>query len=311
MRSARPRLVLTLGDPAGIGPEIVVKALARKEVRRLAEFVIVGHAEFLPPLRGVACCAPEPWRGRRPTPGRWSVHTGRASLAYVEAAVALCQSGMADAMVTAPICKAAWQRAEAGVPGHTELLAARCGGLRPVMMLVGGGLRVALATIHEPLARVPRLLTAERIVAIAEILHRDLRARFGLPRPRLAILGVNPHAGEEGCLGQEEARIIRPAVQRLQRRRIRAVGPLPADTAFHQMRGGHYDAVLAMYHDQGLGPLKTVAFETGVNVTLGLPIVRTSPDHGTAFDIAGQNRARPDSLIAAIRLAAEMVGAHG
>ncbi len=326
MPTSKPRIALTLGDPAGIGPEIVAAVLRRTAVTRRARIQVVGHDAVLERAHralqepagksksahpAASCLEPMPLRGKPPSPGRWSKRTGRLSLAYVEAAVDLCRRGEADAVVTAPICKAAWQEAGVRFPGHTELLAARCGVRQVVMLLVGGGLRVALVTIHEPLARVPRLVTTERIVAVGRVLAKELERSFGLERPRLAVLGLNPHAGEEGRLGREEERAIRPAVRRLRRGRIDAVGPLPADTAFHCARSGDYTAVLAMYHDQGLGPLKTVAFDTGVNVTLGLPIVRTSPDHGTAFDIAGRGVASDRSLLAAIHTATDMIEARG
>jgi 4-hydroxythreonine-4-phosphate dehydrogenase len=268
----------------------------------------VAEAPVFPEAGRLVVHDPAPLAGRIPAFGRPGVRTGRASLGYVEAAIGLSLSGAADALVTGPIAKAAWAKAGADVPGHTELLARRSGGARPVMMLVGGGLRVALVTTHLALRDVPGAVTRAAVRESGRILGRELRAGWGIAAPRIAVLGLNPHAGEAGRFGDEEARAVRPAVRDLVRAGVDARGPLPADTAFHAARTGRYDAVLAMYHDQGLGPLKTVAFETGVNVTLGLPIVRTSVDHGTAFDIAGTGKADARSALEAIRLAVTLAG---
>ncbi len=311
----KPVIAITLGDPAGIGPEVVLKALAQPAIQKLADFRVIGSAEilrFYARLLGLpmpACEIDEtiPWpQQKKMRPGRWSQTTGCVSLSWVERAIDLCLSGETHAMVTAPICKAAWQAAGSAFTGHTELLERRTNTSRAVMMFVAGRLRLALATIHRPLAEVPRLLTPQGIASVAIIVAAALRRHFGLRRARLAILGLNPHAGEEGCLGDEEKKIIKPAIALLRRKGINAIGPLPADTAFYRAFAGAWDAVLAMYHDQGLAPLKAVAFDTAVNVTLGLPIIRTSPDHGTAFDIAGKNLAQPSSLVEAIKLAAAM-----
>ncbi len=325
---AKPRLVVTLGDPGGIGPEVVAKALTAPHVRRAADILLLGDMRLLHRatrkrdsvsaldlirvdepvfVKGIAVYNPVPYRGRLPKPGKWTRTTGRLSLAWVEEGIRLCREGLADALVTGPVCKAAWKAAGSRYPGHTELLAARCRTKRAVMMLTGGGLRVALTTVHIPLRQVVRKLTCERLVETGAILDADLRRHFRLDEPRIAVLGLNPHAGEEGNIGTEEARLVAPAIQRLRRRKIDAVGPVPADTAFHQARQGRYDAVLAMYHDQGLAPLKTLAFDTGVNVTLGLPIIRTSVDHGTAFDLVGSGRANEASCVAALELAIDMV----
>lgn len=327
MRKCKPVIALTLGDPAGVGPEVAAMALAKRSVRDLASFVIVGHDavlreacqrcgvrlawEVLDRKRltvpaGIGLVEPSSLAGKAPRPGRWTARTGRLSLACVETAITLCIGGVVNAMVTGPICKAAWGKAGADWPGHTELLAARTGTDDFVMMLAGGGLRVALVTIHEPLAAVPELVTREKVESTVRVVHEGLKRDFGLKLPRIAVLGLNPHAGEEGRLGNEEAAVLQPAVNSLRRANIDAIGPIPADTAFHAAMNGGYDAVVAMYHDQGLGPLKTVAFDTGVNITLGLPIVRTSVDHGTAFDIAGTGTANPASCIAAIRTAVLM-----
>jgi 4-hydroxythreonine-4-phosphate dehydrogenase len=257
--SSRPRIGITLGDPAGIGPEIVAKALASRKLDRRFDYEVVGA-------------------------GRQAVETGAKR----------CLTGELAGLVTGPITK----RLVAPFPGQTELLAHLAGTKKFAMMLVGGPLRVALVTIHAPLRDVPGLITGRRIREVIELTEEFCR-RIGIKRPRIGVAGLNPHAGEGGLLGDEERRIIAPAVKR-----ARAVGPLPADTLFHKHYRGEFDAVVAMYHDQGLPPLKMIAFDTGVNITLGLPFVRTSPDHGTARDIAGQGIARPDSLIAAINLAA-------
>ena len=323
--SQRPRIALTLGDPLGIGPEIICKALADVALMEAARILIIGEPHYL----RLACAAtglrphyeeraapefadtpgiynPCEWVGDYPAPGAWTAESGRQSLEYVKFAACLCLAHTADALVTCAISKAAWKAAGGNWPGHTELLGELCGGEREVMMLAGGGLRVALATIHEPLARVPGLLSRGRIVDTAQILADDLRRRFGLARPRIAVLGLNPHAGEDGHIGREEIDHIAPAVRELCAQGINATGPLPADTAFHRMLQGEFNAILAMYHDQGLAPLKTLAFDSGVNITLGLRLIRTSVDHGTAFDIAGSGRASAESLRQALLTAADM-----
>ncbi len=325
-----PRLALTLGDPAGVGPEVIVRALADRGLARQVRPVVVGDAEILKraaqvcrvklKIIPVTAAAPD-WAapgvvpvlaaakaGKNVVPGRWTRHTGQASLAAVTAAVRLVLGGDADALVTAPICKEAWRAAGAHYPGHTELLAALCRSRAYAMMFVGGPFRLVLATIHEPLARVPRLLTAARIIETALIGARELKRRFGIERPKLAVAGLNPHAGEGGLFGREEIRVIGPAVKALARRRdLVATGPYPPDTLFAQAAGGAFDLIVCMYHDQGLIPFKLAALHSGVNVTAGLPLIRTSPDHGTAFALAGTGRALPGSMAAAIRTAAEMV----
>jgi 4-hydroxythreonine-4-phosphate dehydrogenase len=274
----RPRIGITLGDVAGIGPEIVAKALASGKLDKRFRYEVIGN----------------PLTKRRADAADWVVEGAKR-----------CLAGELAALVTAPISKKLLRDAGYRFEGHTELLAHIARTKRFAMMLVGGPLRVALVTIHVPLAKVPRLLSMKKIIEVIELSH-DMCRRFGIRHPRIGVAGLNPHAGESGLLGDEERRIIAPAVRRAARKKINVTGPWPADTLFHKAYHGEFDAVVAMYHDQGLAPLKMIAFDSGVNLTLGLPFVRTSPDHGTAFDIAGKNIARPDSMIAAINLAANL-----
>jgi 4-hydroxythreonine-4-phosphate dehydrogenase len=274
----RRRIGITLGDVAGIGPEIVAKALASRKLDKRFDYEVIGN----------------PKTKRRADAIDWIIQGAER-----------CLAGELAGLVTAPISKQLLRDAGYPFEGHTELLAHVARTRRFAMMLVGGPLRVSLATIHVPLAKVPRMLSKRRIIEVIELSH-DLCKRLAIRRPKIGVAGLNPHAGEGGLLGHEEQRIIAPAVRRAVRKGIRAVGPLPADTLFHKAYHGEFDAVVAMYHDQGLAPLKMIAFDTGVNLTLGLPFVRTSPDHGTAFDIAGKGIAKPDSMIAAINLAARL-----
>ncbi|HEY6000743.1 MAG TPA: 4-hydroxythreonine-4-phosphate dehydrogenase PdxA, partial [bacterium] len=251
-----------------------------------------------------------PERDPLPPLGRPGAAGGRAALEALSEAICLALDGRVAGIVTAPISKEAIRAAGSPFPGHTELLAAFTGTKRYAMMLVGGPLRVVLATIHEPLARVPALITP-RVVRETIALTWEAVRDLGLRRPRIAVCGLNPHAGEAGLMGREERRIIGPAVRAMAAKGVPVTGPLPADTVFFRAARGEFAAVVAMYHDQGLGPLKTLAFDTGVNVTLGLPIVRTSVDHGTAFDIAGKGVASPASLLAAVELAATLARHRG
>jgi 4-hydroxythreonine-4-phosphate dehydrogenase len=225
---------------------------------------------------------------------------------YIKEGVRLCQAGLLQGLVTAPISKEALRAGGYPDTGHTTMLARLTGTPRPVMMLAGPKLRVILVTIHRALREVPDLISAEGIVETASVAHRDLRRYLNLARPRLAVAALNPHAGEGGLFGDEEGRIIAPAVEELKRRGVEASGPYPPDTVFWHMMQGAFDAVICMYHDQGLIPFKLRHFDNGVNVTLGLPIIRTSPDHGTAYDIAGQGKASPASMKAAVLMAADM-----
>lgn len=299
-------ILITMGDPAGIGPEIAARAwhsfggaIGRRRLMFVGDHAAFhAHGNF-----------PDDafWPGADRSP-RESV--AGAVIGAIETAVAAALSGHASAVVTAPIHKA--RLLDAGFPfaGHTEFLAELTHASRAVMMLAGGGLRVIPLTIHIPLREVPARISQQAIVETAEIILASLANDFGLKQPRLAVAGLNPHAGESGKLGREETEFITPAVENLRGRGHVVLGPLPGDTMFHEAARAQYDAALCMYHDQALIPLKTLAFWEGVNVTLGLPIVRTSPDHGTAFDIAGRGEADPRSMIAAVRLAAEMADAR-
>ena len=247
------------------------------------------------------------------TPGSPDPRSAPGTIAAIETAVALTRCGRAAAVVTNPIAKHVLHAAGFSHPGHTEFLAELARGAdgsvpRPVMMIWSEALAVVPVTIHIPLSAVPDALTVDVIVETGRIVARDLRERFGIAAPRLALAGLNPHAGESGSLGSEDRDVVEPAIVRLRAEGIDASGPYPADTMFHERARQGYDVALAMYHDQALVPIKTIAFDDAVNVTLGLPFVRTSPDHGTAFDIAGKGIARPDSLIAALRLAARLAG---
>ncbi|MGH8150837.1 MAG: 4-hydroxythreonine-4-phosphate dehydrogenase PdxA, partial [Steroidobacteraceae bacterium] len=241
-------------------------------------------------------------------PGRLDTRNARPVLDMVDRAADGCLAGEFDAMVTAPVQKSCLLDAGIAFTGHTEYLAERTGAPRPVMMLASGPLRVALATTHLPLSAVSGAITVDSLCEVLEILDRDLKLRWRLPAPRIAVCGLNPHAGESGHLGEEEVRVITPALERMRARDVRVDGPLPADTVFVPRLLARYDAVLAMYHDQGLPVIKHACFDSAVNVTLGLPIVRTSVDHGTALDLAGTGRADGRSLAAAVRLAVELAG---
>lgn len=287
----RPRVAITTGDPAGIGPEIAARAARDRRVLDACEPVLYG-----PPAGSVF------------PPGELSAAAGQAAHDAVCAAVRDAQAGAVAAIATAPINKAAF--ALAGLPwtGHTELLAHLTASPRVAMLFWSEPLKVVLATVHVALAQVPSVLTRERVEATIDLAAGEL-PRFGIRHPRLALAGLNPHAGEDGLFGDEETRVLRPSAEAARARGVTIEGPVPADTAFVRAARGEFDAVVACYHDQGLIPVKLLAFGRAVNVTLGLPIVRTSVDHGTAFDIAGQDRADPDSMIEAVLLAARLAGA--
>ncbi|MBL8782934.1 MAG: 4-hydroxythreonine-4-phosphate dehydrogenase PdxA [Alphaproteobacteria bacterium] len=324
----RPRLrplALTMGEPAGIAGEIVVKVWHAPDGRPIPRFAVIGDPDWLraeahrikshshvvevSSLDEAAARFHEgvpvlPLRlATRAAPGKPDGRNAQAVIGAIEMAVSLARRGEASGVVTNPIHKATLYDAGFTFPGHTEYLASLCGGATPVMMLAIEGLRVVPVTVHLSLAQAVRALSSEAIVAAAAITHQALIKDFGIASPRLAVAALNPHAGENGAMGDEEKTVIGPALAQLRARGIDAVGPLPADTLFHAGARKRFDAAICMYHDQALIPLKTLDFAGGVNVTLGLPIVRTSPDHGTAFDIAGQDRADPTSLLAALRMA--------
>ena len=284
----KPRVAITVGDPAGIGPEIARKAADDPRVRRACEPVLYG-----PPA------------GSHFTVGELSAEAGRAAYETLCRAVKDAQAGAVAAVATAPVNKLAFARAGLPWKGHTDLLAHLTASSQVAMMFWSEPLKVVLATIHIPLASVTSALTRDVIDGIIDLSAREL-PRFGIAQPRLAVAGLNPHAGEDGLLGHEERRVLRPAVEAAQKRGLRIDGPFPGDTVFGRAVRGEFDAVIACYHDQGLIPVKLLAFGRAVNVTLGLPIIRTSVDHGTAFDIAGKNIADPSSMVEATLLAARL-----
>jgi 4-hydroxythreonine-4-phosphate dehydrogenase len=324
-------LAISMGEPAGVGPDLILQLFASRQAFDLPAFCVFGHAEFLRARAtrlglsiDIVECSPAdaavvfsnalpvvPVDGLVPDrPGEISPVSAPVVLGAIRAAVEATLTGACRGLVTAPIHKAALYLAGFRHPGHTEFLAELCalGGTPklPVMMLAHGGLRAVPVTIHVPIKDVPSLLSRELIVDTVRVVAHDLSSRFGIANPQIAVTGLNPHAGEGGAIGREDLEIVGPAVAQLQFEGIGVEGPLPADTLFYPTHWARYDAVVAMYHDQALIPIKTVAFEDAVNITLGLPIVRTSPDHGTAFDLAGTGRASPRSFRAAIEMAHAM-----
>ena len=319
---------ITMGDPGGIGPEIIVKALSDPKLRRQAKFVIFGMDELL----GYAADAAEIdqyWmRHQREKISRdyprhvvvadyddygfpaW-VHkpnklAGTASMRFCKDAVNAARDGIIDAVVTAPISKVSWKFAGSNWPGHTEMLGELCKSPRKAMMFVAGPLKIALATIHEALFAVRHKFTIGCVFEPIDLMDTALKEFFGVSHPHIAVAGLNPHAGEEGQFGDEENRIIKPAISLAQEVGIKCSGPYPADTLFKRAADGEFDGVVAMYHDQGMIPIKMYAFDSAVNVTVGIPIIRTSPCHGTAFDIAGKGLADPKSMKAALQVAIDM-----
>jgi len=328
-------LALTLGEPAGIGPDLALSVWRRRAELDIPPFYIVADPEFLhrragrlgldvpiatltPQMAAAAFAAALPVVAldvkTSAEPSQPDRSSAPAAIASIRRAVADVMAGAAAAIVTNPVAKNVLYKSGFAEPGHTEFLArlvqeATGKTLQPVMLLWSPELAVVPVTIHLPLKEIFGALSTDLIVATGRIVARDLRARFRIPQPRLAIAGLNPHAGEEGTLGEEDRAIVAPAVAQLAAEGIDARGPLPADTLFHERARTSYDVAMCMYHDQALIPIKTLAFDHGVNVTLGLPFVRTSPDHGTAFDIAGTGTADARSLVAALRLAARLAGA--
>jgi 4-hydroxythreonine-4-phosphate dehydrogenase len=316
-------LAVALGDPAGIGPEIVAKSWECRERLGVPPFFAVGDYEAVEavwsgpieaiadPGEAVACFGHalpllRVGGGASINPGSPDLDGARHALDALEIAVGLTRSGAASGLVTGPVSKAQLYSIGFIHPGQTEFVAERCGVSSDMvaMMLVGPDLRTVPVTVHQALRDVPDLLTPERIMAKARAVHRGLQRQFGIERPRIAVAGLNPHAGESGALGREEVDVIIPAIERLRAEGMDINGPYPADTMFHARARAGYDVALCMYHDQALVPLKTLYFDEGVNMTLGLPIVRTSPDHGTAFPIAGKDQANPGAMIAALKTAA-------
>ena len=326
MSQALPLLAITMGDPAGIGPEVIVKALEHDEVWRACRPLVIGDAQWMSQAAQIVGSARAVQRivniaeaGTREAievldlanvpasfvRGRVSAEGGRAAYAYIEQAVRLALSRQVEAMVTAPLNKEALHAAGKQYAGHTEILADLCGVKGTVMLLTCERLRVSHVSTHVSLRDALTRLTTERVMRVIQLTH-DALVRMGIAAPRLAVAGLNPHAGEGGLFGDEEEKIIAPAVRAAQHAGLNVAGPLPPDTIFWRATQGEFDAVIAMYHDQGHIPMKLLGFFDGVNVTLGLPIIRTSVDHGTAFDIAGTGRADERSMVAALLLAAKM-----
>ena len=329
MEDNRPTIGITMGDPCGIGAEIIIRALGPGDLRRRARFVVFGFSDQ---LEYTADKLEIPFVFRRDQhenirryphdvvildyddivmppvmPRGPSRLGGTASMSFCEGAIAAAQDGCLDAIVTAPISKTSWKIAGyRKYPGHTELLADKCKSRHVAMMFITPKLRVALATIHDPITVIGDKLTIGRVFNPIELSDHALREWFDVASPRIGVAGLNPHAGESGHFGDEEGRIITPAILMATEAGIDVSGPFPADTIFLRALDGEFDCVVAMYHDQGLIPVKLLGWEEAVNLTLGLPIIRTSPDHGTAFDIAGRFCASPASLIAAIRLAIDL-----
>jgi 4-hydroxythreonine-4-phosphate dehydrogenase len=327
--NAKPTIAITMGDPAGVGPEVTVKALADPEVWACCRPLVVGDTGVLgkalslvgglPAFRSISGADQARYDPSAPEvlsvddmdletlqPGQVSADAGKASVAYIEQAVELVRAGQVDAIATGPINKAALKAA--GIPfiGHTELLADLLGEERVTTMLATEGLRVVHVTRHVPLSQVAALITRGRVLETIQLTHTGLR-QMGFPHPRIAVAALNPHGGDEGLMGREEIDAIRPAVEAARAEEIEAVGPIPADSVFFRALRGEFDVVVAMFHDQGHIPIKTHGFERSVTVTLGLPVVRTSVDHGTAFDIAWKGIASAESMVEAVRLAAQLV----
>jgi 4-hydroxythreonine-4-phosphate dehydrogenase len=326
---SRPRIALSMGDANGIGPEVVLKCISDPRLQRMMRPVVVGSIEVLraharamgfeaiqfapySPSADLDVGAAIPVLDMAAESdgavdfGAVTATAGKLAMRSVEAAVQLCLAGDADAMVTAPISKKAISLGGYSSPGHTEFIAGLCGSSDFTMMMVADRLRIALVTGHMPVWDVPRHVRKSDILRRLRVVDASLRNDFGIPRPRIAVLALNPHAGEEGILGKEEMNTISPTLDQAKAEGMLVFGPFPADGFFGASSYLKFDAVLAMYHDQGLIPFKTLAFESGVNFTAGLPIVRTSPDHGTAYDIAGQGRASPESMRSAVYLAVDV-----
>lgn len=311
----KPVIAFTVGDINGIGPEIILKSVASRAVSSICRPLLVGpwsvfsyYAQTLrlrtPPL---FLSEPPTKLAPVPRPGVPAASSGKIAAASLRHAVDLISRGFAEAIVTAPVAKSVMMKAGLRFPGQTEYLQKLTGSRRAGMILTSSSFRVGLVTIHIPVSQISRTLTTALIRDRIELYHEALRVDWGIRRPRLAVLGLNPHAGESGLLGKEEQRVIVPVLKTLRKRNINAAGPFPADAFFARTKEKEFDAVIAMYHDQGLIPLKMKAGGLGVNVTVGLPVVRTSPDHGTGFDIAGTGTADHRSMIAAVRTAVDII----
>ncbi len=326
---SKPRIAVTMGDPSGIGAEVIVKALADDALRRTARFIIYGMHEIMSYAADQAEVAPywfrEPHEAVRSIESgvvvadydeyallssiikRPTAEGGHASMRFLEDALTAVSAGVCDALVTGPINKTSWSMAGYKHPGHTEKLAQTFHCKRVTMMFVGGRLRIALASVHEGIFELRNSFTIGKVFQPIELMAKALRDWFGISQPRIAVAALNPHAGEGGLFGDEEVRIIEPAIVMARETGIEVDGPFPADSLFHHaLHSRRFDGIVAMYHDQGLIPMKMHAFNEAVNLTLGIPIIRTSPSHGTAFDIVGQNRAHPHSMRAAIHLAIQL-----
>lgn len=311
--SQRPKIGITMGDPNGIGPEVVLKAINDPEITNICEPIVYGSKAVLREVErrtslNISCeiVDDKKFIDLKVEPGVNSKSAGEASLFYIEKAVKDSLDRKIQAIVTAPISKESIHLAGSKYPGHTEMLKDLTGSESAVMLFEGGFFRVALVTIHVALSEVPSLITEEKVLTTIRICNKDLKQKFSIVEPKIAVCGLNPHAGEAGAFGKEEIDKIKPAIRKAVGEGIQVEGPLPADTLFYSANKGMWDLVIAMYHDQGLIPFKMLAFDTGVNVTLGLPIIRTSPDHGTAFDIAWKGIAKPTSMIEAIKTAVRL-----
>jgi len=326
---SKPIIGITMGDPVGVGAEIIVKALEERSIREMCSPFILGDTGVMKDavsllgskltlnlLKDIEKLYKENYINLIPLShldmnsfsyGKPNGHTGKAMVSYVHEAIHLALRKKIDAIVTCPINKAAMSLAGYSYPGHTELLAEETKTFEYAMMLAGDKLKVVLVTIHHPLREVPDILTSEKIVSTIRLSYNAMRKYFGIKNPKVAVAALNPHAGEKGLFGKEEDEIINPAIQKARMEGVNAQGPFSPDTLFFYASEGKFDVVICMYHDQGLIPLKILHFEDAVNVTLGLPIIRTSVDHGTAYDIAGSGEASPRSLINAIKLATQMV----
>src|SRR3990172_5266982 len=306
----KPTIAITMGDPTGVGPEVILKAISDKNITRLCNPVILGDEAVLKYLiSNLKIINLSNINPKKLKPGKPDKVCAKAMMAYIEEAVCMAMAGDVDAVVTAPISKEAINRAGYNFHGHTEFLAHLTKTKDYAMMLAGSSLKVILVTIHESIKNVPGLLTTEKVFKTIKITDNTFKRYFCLKKPQIAVAALNPHAGEGGLFGNEDKRIILPAIQKARRLGINASDPLPPDTLFYRaVKNSKFDCVVCMYHDQGLIPLKLLHFENGVNVTLGLPIIRTSVDHGTAYDIAWKGIANPASMKAAIKMAVEMVG---